>query len=173
MSNIHANEWMSEWTSERKKSSKKHEKIGRREKTVKASRVSHWNWVRFEWRYGGVGKVRESIKSDYIAARNLQDNFKSLKSDCIQCVCVAFLSHFSHHRFSPTNIGSQRVQTMAMPMATATTAARFNGCSWRPMRIYGMSDKMIFSLASNKQFGLRSKNLSRSGGKPKWDVLIL
>lgn len=32
-----------------------------------------------EVHYGKVGKVRESIKSDYTAARNLQDNFQIFK----------------------------------------------------------------------------------------------
>lgn len=41
--------------------------------------------------------ARESIKTDYAAAagscaHNLQDNLKSLNSDCIQCVCVFFHS---------------------------------------------------------------------------------
>lgn len=94
MSNIHANERMNR-RKEAKITKKREKRKGEKRETVNTSRVSHWNWVRFEWSCGGVGKVRDSIKSDYTAARNLQDNFKSLKSDCIQCVCVVFLSHLA------------------------------------------------------------------------------
>lgn len=50
------------------------------------------------WMMSANGQsARESIKTDYAAAagscaHNLQDNLKSLNSDCIQCVCVFFHS---------------------------------------------------------------------------------
>lgn len=67
---------------------------------------------------------------------------KSLKSDCIQCVCVLFLSHFNHHLCNPVSVEAKN---------TFKTMANGNNIfQWRPMRIYGVYDKMISCLASSK-----------------------
>lgn len=73
------------------------------------------------------------------------------------CLCRISLA-LSHHRLSPPNIEANTFLTMAMETATIATA-RFNGCSWWPMRIYGVHDKRIFSLASTERVSLRSKGL--------------
>lgn len=121
-----------------------------------------------EVHYGKVGKLRESIKSDYTAARNLQDNFQIFKEwlhgvyrmewasewECWwMCMCL----HLSS--FPPS---LQRVKHKSQPLSWDS-----NG---RPMAVYGKRDKTIHFSIQQQYYNIAYKKHQRALTHPLWKM---
>lgn len=134
----------------------------RRQRRRYAARPTGIKWSQ---RCDGMGWVRESIKSDYTAARNLQDNFEIFK-EWLQCVWPVHATSFFPHSLAvdlPMRLPTAETTTLIQQSittsttTTTTTAAATETVPTNDLcEIYGECDKKdLWSFIEQQQLAVR------------------